>query len=569
MRRLKGDHADNLAPSSLSVAVSELGKREKHLRAAIISLGCAKNLVDSELMVGALLCAGIEITNDQARADAVIINTCAFIKSAKTESIDAVLEAVDFRDSRRRRQALIVVGCFPQRYRENLAALLPEVEAFAGTDEVGKIADLVREAVALRAMRLREESRLSRGAQRTRESGGHGPDRARRRQHREPATEMKRTVLTPLVMINRWPEYIPCADAPRFRLTPHHYAYLKIAEGCDHGCSFCVIPQVRGRQRSRTPEDIVAEARALIADGVRELNLIAQDTTAYGRDIVRRRARGAAAATGAALAGLDADGAPTLAMLLGELQKLPGDFWIRVLYTHPAHWTDELIKTIANCPKVARYVDIPIQHINDLILHRMRRDTRPEHIAGLLQKIRDAIPGVAIRTTVIVGFPGETDQCFEELLEFVKCARFERLGVFTYSHEEGTVAGRMADQVPEKEKRRRMRLLLREQRKIARDIAASFLGRRIRVLIEGNGSNDMFRHAAFSSEHGSIRIPGAISSEIQQHDWLVGRSQIDAPDIDGRVYVRGKWPVGEFANVRVIGHTDYDLLAELETARQS
>lgn len=569
MRRLKGDHADNLAPSLLSIAVRKSGKREKHLRVAIISLGCVKNLVDSELMVGALLCAGIEITNDQARADAVIINTCAFIKSAKTESIDAVLEAVDFRDSRRRKQALIVVGCFPQRYRANLAELLPEVEAFAGTDEVGKIVDLVRKAVALRAVRLKEESRLLKEAQQTRESAGHGPHRQRRRRHRNPAAPVGRTGLTPLVTINRCPEYIPSADSPRFRLTPHHYAYLKIAEGCDHRCSFCVIPRVRGRQRSRTPEDIVAEARVLIADGVRELNLIAQDTTAYGRDILRRRARGLAAGIRTGLGGLGADDAPTLAMLLSELQKLPGDFWIRILYTHPAHWTDELIETIANCSKVARYVDIPIQHINDLILQRMRRDTRPEHIAGLLQKIRAGIPGVAIRTTVIVGFPGETDQCFEELLEFVKCAKFERLGVFTYSHEEGTIAGRMADQVPEKEKRRRMRLLLREQQKIARDVAATFLGRRIRVLIEGKADNAMPRHAAFSPEHGSIRAHDAISSKIQRNDWLVGRSEIDAPDIDGRVYVRGKWPVGAFADVRVIGHTDYDLVAELEAPRQS
>ncbi|MGC8991624.1 MAG: radical SAM protein, partial [Verrucomicrobiia bacterium] len=334
---------DNLAPSSLSIAVSKLGECEKHLRAAIISLGCAKNLVDSELMVGALLCAGIEITNDQARADAVIVNTCAFIKSAKIESIDAVLQAVEFRDSRRRKQALIVVGCFPQRYRENLAVLLPEVEAFAGTDEVGRIADLVREAVALRATRLREQSRLLKGAQRGRESGGHGPDRPRRRREQDLAGAMGSAGLMPVVSINRRPEYIPSADAPRFRLTPHHYAYLKIAEGCDHRCSFCVIPQVRGRQRSRALEDIVAEARALIADGVKELNLIAQDTTAYGRD----RARGLPAGIGLGLAGVDADDAPRLAMLLGELQKLPGDFWIRVLYTHPAHWTDELIESIA------------------------------------------------------------------------------------------------------------------------------------------------------------------------------------------------------------------------------
>ncbi|HOK77742.1 MAG TPA: 30S ribosomal protein S12 methylthiotransferase RimO [Verrucomicrobiota bacterium] len=560
---------DNLAPSSLSIVVSTLGKREKHLRAAIISLGCAKNLVDSELMVGALLCAGIEITNDQARADAVIINTCAFIKSAKTESIDAVLEAVEFRDSQRPKQALIVVGCFPQRYRENLAVLLPEVEAFAGTDEVGNIADLVREAVSLRAMRLREQSRLLTGTQRARESGKHGSDRPSRRRRSHLASGMESAGLMPVVSINRRPKYIPSADTPRFRLTPHHYAYLKIAEGCDHRCSFCVIPQVRGRQRSRTPEDIVAEARALIADGVKELNLIAQDTTAYGRDIVRCRARGSSAGIGSGLAGIGANDAPSLAMLLGELQKLPGDFWIRVLYTHPAHWTDTLIESIANCPKVARYVDIPIQHINDLILQRMRRDTRSEHLAGLLKKIRAGIPGVAIRTTVIVGFPGETEQCFEELLEFVRWARFERLGVFTYSHEEGTVAGRMADQVPEKEKRRRMRLLLREQRRIARDVAASFLGRRIRVLIEGKTSNEMLRHATFSPEHGSSRAHEAISTEIQRHDWLVGRSEIDAPDIDGRVYVRGRWPVGEFANVRVMGHTDYDLVAELETARQS
>jgi ribosomal protein S12 methylthiotransferase len=321
---------------------------------------------------------------------------------------------------------------------------------------------------------------------------------------------------------------------------------------------------MRGSHRSRSPADIIAEARQLIGDGVKELNLISQDSTYYGLDLRPQRMGSIASPEKfqAAAQSLPAD-TPTLCTLLRQLNALPGEFWIRLLYTHPAHWTDELISTIAACPKVARYVDMPLQHIHHNMLERMRRETSQQYIVDLVRKIRAGIPGMALRTTFIVGFPGETDAYFQTLLDFIRETKFERLGVFTYSREEGTRAGQMAEQIPDALKQRRRDLAMAAQREVAREVSASFVGRTLKVLVEKmasasrqNGDN------AFSWEHGLIRDKKTRNSKLETRKLTVARGEADAPDIDGRIYVHGPLPLGEFARVKVTGHTDYDLLAE-------
>ena len=392
----------------------------------------------------------------------------------------------------------------------------------------------------------------------------------------------------PLLEVHKRPTFIPDFATPRFRLTPKHFAYVKIAEGCNHPCSFCIIPRMRGAHRSRTQADIVAEAKALLADGVKELNLISQDSTYYGLDLrpAHSRAISSPERFTAAARSLAADAA-TICTLLRELNSLDGDFWIRLLYTHPAHWTDELIRTIAECPKVARYVDIPLQHIHENMLERMRRETSRRYIVDLLAKIRAGVPGIALRTTFIVGFPGETEACFEDLLEFIRETKFERLGVFTYSQEEGTRAGAMSGQIPDRVKQKRRELAMAEQHQVAVAISESFVGREIKVLVEGKANAKQLQAANVSSwEHGLLRekssagvspAPRALQREHENGNpgvgfadagrrdacpTLIGRGEADAPDIDGRVYIRGKLPIGEFAHVKIIGHTDYDLIAE-------
>jgi ribosomal protein S12 methylthiotransferase len=359
------------------------------------------------------------------------------------------------------------------------------------------------------------------------------------------------------------PRYIPDYATPRFRLTPRHFAYVKIAEGCNHPCSFCIIPRIRGSYRSRPQADIVAEAKALLAGGVRELNLISQDSTYYGIDLRPNRSRAASAPEkfNAAVKSLPAQAA-TICTLLRELNGLPGEFWIRLLYTHPAHWTDELIQTIATCPKAARYVDIPLQHIHGNMLERMRRETSRQYIVDLIHRIRAGVPGIALRTTFIVGFPGETEAYFEDLLEFIREARFERLGVFTYSQEEGTRAGKMAGQIPDRIKRQRRDRAMAAQHDVAMQVAGSFVGRTLTVLVEKEASDRELQRARVSSwEHGLIREADRHAGVLKGR-FLAARGEADAPDIDGRVYVRGELPLGEFARVKVLGHTDYDLIAE-------
>jgi len=321
---------------------------------------------------------------------------------------------------------------------------------------------------------------------------------------------------------------------------------------------------MRGSHRSRGQGDILQEARQLIADGVRELNLISQDSTYYGLDLRSNHSRNIASPEkfNAAARSLPSD-ATTLCTLLRELNGLSGDFWIRLLYTHPAHWTDELIQTIADCPKVARYVDMPLQHIHQNMLERMRRETSETYIRELIARIRAGIPGIALRTTFIVGFPGETEKYFETLIDFIRETKFERLGVFAYSQEEATRAASMAGQIPERTRLKRRELAMAAQHEVARGISQSFVGRTLKVLVEKEASvKELDRARVFSWEHGLIRDAGASEPKLGTRAFQIARGEADAPDIDGRVYLRGRRPVGEFAQVTIVGHTDYDLLAE-------
>jgi len=436
--------------------------RKHPLRVGVISLGCAKNLVDAEIMLGSLLKSGVEITNDAASADAVIVNTCSFIDSAQEESVDAILESNEVREVNNRGQALIVSGCLPQRFRDELPKLLPEVDAFMGIDQVAQVSEIVQRALVNRGAKIesgkrkaesgneksKAQSPRSKVVKRLAESdtqslSAHEVEENLRGTNRfgktktvlkvGPATFNLQPATAPLIDVNLRPNFIPDFDTPRFRLTPKHFAYVKIAEGCNHPCSFCIIPQMRGSHRSRQQADIVREVRQLVADGVKEINLISQDSTYYGLDLRANHSRAISSPEkfSAAAKSLSAD-ATTLCTLLRELNSIEGDFWIRLLYTHPAHWTDELIRTIAECPKVARYVDMPLQHIHANMLERMRRETSQRYIVDLIAKIRAGVPGIALRTTFIVGFPGETEEYFETLIDFIRDTKFERLGVFTY-----------------------------------------------------------------------------------------------------------------------------------------
>jgi ribosomal protein S12 methylthiotransferase len=446
-------------------------------KVGMISLGCAKNLVDAEIMLGSVLEHGMEVTSCADDADVLVINTCAFIDSAKEESIEAILEAHQQRGlSKSPHQKLIVSGCMSQRFARELRDQLPEVNAFVGLDQVQQLGAIVERVLA-------DED-------------------------------------VDLAFAETRPRYIPDYDTPRFRLTPAHSAYVKIAEGCNHPCSFCVIPQMRGKHRSRAPESVLAEIRALVAEGVREINLISQDTTYYGMDLWQAKA--------GPRQPVDSTRGPTLAALLRAIQKIAGEFWVRLLYTHPAHWSAELIETIAECDKVARYIDIPLQHIDESMLSRMRRETSRAHIEDLIHRLRAGIPGVTLRTTFIVGFPGETDTEFETLLDFIRRTRFERLGIFKYSQEQGSRAAKMPDQIPAKIKNARYRRAMSVQQQIAHDVARQKIGSALKLLVD------------------------------QPH---IARSEGDAPDVDTRVVLSKPAPVGEFIWRTINASRGYDLLA--------
>ena len=444
----------------------------------MISLGCAKNLVDAEIMLGSVLERGMQITPDADEADVLVVNTCAFIDSAKEESIEAILEAHQQRGlGKRPNQKLIVSGCMSQRFAAELRASMPEVDAFIGLDQVRELGSIVERVV--------------------REGGERGQN-----------------------LVTTRPTYIPDWDTPRFRLTPAHSVYLKIAEGCNHPCSFCVIPQMRGRHRSRPPASVLAEMRNLVAEGVKEINLISQDTTYYGMDLW--------AAKAGPRQPVDSSRGPTLSALLREIEEIEGDFWVRLLYTHPAHWSDELIETIAQCRKVARYVDMPLQHIDEAMLGRMRRETSRAHIEDLIVRLRAGVPGIALRTTFIVGFPGETEAEFESLLEFIERVRFERLGIFKYSQEEGSRAAKMPDQISAAQKNVRFRRAMTLQQRIAREIAAEKVGYQLKLLVD---------------------------------QPLIARTEADAPEVDTRVILAEAAPVGEFVRRKILGVRGYDLVA--------
>jgi ribosomal protein S12 methylthiotransferase len=446
-------------------------------KVGMISLGCAKNLVDAEIMLGSVIERGMEITSSAADADVLVVNTCAFIDSAKEESIDAILSAHQARGlNKRAGQKLIVSGCMSQRFARELREGMPEVDAFIGLDQVKELGAIVERVMA------NEDADLAFAETR--------------------------------------PSYIPDYDTPRFRLTPAHSAYVKIAEGCNHPCTFCVIPQMRGKHRSRTMASVLTEIRNLVAEGVREFNLISQDTTYYGMDLWTQKA--------GPRQPVDSTRGPTLVALLREIEKIEGDFWVRLLYTHPAHWSDELIETINECQKVARYIDIPLQHIHESMLQRMRRETSRAHIENLIGKLRAGIPGLAIRTTFIVGFPGETEEEFESLLEFIERVRFERLGIFKYSREDGSRAAKMPDQIPAKIKNARYRAAMSIQQKIAHETAREKFGQELKLLID---------------------------------QPLSARTEADAPDVDARVILSTPAPVGEFVTRRISGARGYDLLA--------
>jgi ribosomal protein S12 methylthiotransferase len=556
----------------------EKATEKRPLRVGLISLGCAKNLVDAEIMLGSLMKGGVEITNDAAQADAVIVNTCSFIDSAQEESVDTILESVELRDANQRGQAVIVSGCLPQRFRDELPKLMPEVDAFMGIDQVAQVGNIVSQAVINRMEKAGNGKSRVAGAKRKisarltelekkRDLSGHEKEESIRGTDKFGKTKsivIPGNPAAPIFDVTQRPVFIPDFDTPRFRLTPKHFAYLKIAEGCNHPCSFCIIPRMRGSHRSRTQSDIVAEAKALIADGVKEINLISQDSTYYGLDLRPNHSRAISSPEkfSAATKSLTAD-ATTICTLLRELNALKGDFWIRLLYTHPAHWTDELIQTIAECKKVARYVDMPLQHIHENMLERMRRETSQQYIVDLIKKIRAGIPGIALRTTFIVGFPGETEASFNTLLDFIHETKFERLGVFAYSKEDGTRAGAMAGQLSDKVKQKRRELAMAAQHQVAVQISESFVGREIKVLVEGEADAKQLQNAKVSSwEHGLIRETDRHTGQMRGH-YFVGRGEADAPDIDGRVYIRGQVPVGEFVRVKIVGHTDYDLIAEV------
>lgn len=450
------------------------------LTVGLISLGCPKNLIDSEIMIGHLQKAGMTMTPDAELADVMVVNTCAFIDQAKQEAIDAILDVVRARESGTypENQKLIVAGCLSQRFHKELPALLPEVDAFIGPDQITRLPEIITEV-------------------------------------------MNRTVRNKNFVEGKC-KYVPDWETPRYRLTPSHTAYIKIAEGCNHGCAYCIIPMIRGRHRSRSQEDVVREAEALIRAGVKEINLIAQDITYYGMDKwtdARPNRRSA----------VDSSRGESLASLIRALNAIEGEFWIRLLYTHPAHWSDELTAAIAESPKVARYVDIPLQHISDNMLSAMQRVTDGDYIRNLLRGIRKAVPGIAIRTTFITGFPGETEDDHQELMEFIEEFRFERAGIFTFSREEGTRAYNMPDQIHHRTKARRYNEATMLLTRIASEIGQEQIGRKIRVLVDAPGT---------------------------------ARTEWDAPDIDGTVSVPLTLPVGEFATVTVTDAVAYELTAE-------
>ena len=439
------------------------------MKILFISLGCDKNLVDTEVMLGLLASRGYEMTDDEAQADVIVINTCCFIHDAKEESIQNILEMAEYKKQGKIR-ALIVTGCLAQRYRQEIIDEIPEVDEVLGTTAYDKILDAVDAALA----------------------GEHS------------------------VMLSDL-DALPLPDTKRLVTTGGHFAYLKIAEGCDKHCTYCIIPKIRGNFRSVPMEHLLKEAQELADQGVKEMILVAQETTLYGKDLY---------------------GEKSLHILLKKLCKISGIRWIRILYCYPEEITDELIRVMKEEPKICHYLDLPIQHANDTILGRMGRRTSKQELVDIIGKLRSEIPDICLRTTLITGFPGETKEQHEELMEFVDEMEFDRLGVFTYSPEEDTPAAEMPDQIDEEVKLDRQADLMELQQEIAFDNAQDMVGREVLVMIEG---------------------------KVADENAYVGRTYRDAPNVDGLIFINTDEELlsGDFARVKVTGAIDYDLIGEL------
>ena len=439
------------------------------MKILFISLGCDKNLADSEEMLGLLTAGGHEITDDETQADAIVINTCCFIKDAKEESVETILEMAEYKKTGSC-HALIVTGCMAQRYQKEIIQEVPEVDAVLGTTSYGDIVKALEEAVA----------------------GNH--------------FEEFRDI-----------DYLPDTGSKRVLTTGGHFGYLKIAEGCDKHCTYCIIPKLRGRFRSVPMERLVAQAEDMAEQGVKELILVAQETTVYGKDLYGKK---------------------SLHILLKKLCEIRGIRWIRVLYCYPEEIYDELIETIRDEKKICHYLDIPIQHASDRILKRMGRRTSKQELIDIVGKLRKEIPDIVLRTTLITGFPGETEEDHEELKEFVDEMEFDRLGVFTYSPEENTPAAEMADQVPEEVKEERRDELMELQQEISYDRGQDRIGQELLVMIEG---------------------------KVADESAYIGRTYGDAPKVDGYIFVQtGELLMtGDFAKVRVTGALEYDLIGVL------
>ena len=443
--------------------------KDNTLKVGIISLGCAKNLVDTEVMLGIIKKRGWTITPNPADADILIVNTCAFITSAKEESITTILNLSEYKTEGNCR-ALIVAGCLGQRYGKELLDEMPEIDAIVGTKSWDKIIEAIDETL----------------------NGNR------------------------VILIGEKP-VIYSAKTPRILTTPNYTAYVKIAEGCDHRCAFCAIPLIRGKQISRTIEDIKAEVEKLAKSGVKEINLVAQDSTNYGRDLY---------------------GKPNLVGLLRELVKVEKIHWIRILYSYPQSFTDELIELIASEPKICNYVDLPLQHAADSVLKRMHRPDKREQIETLLNKLRKKIPGVSIRSTFIVGYPGETDEEFETLKKFLQEQRLDKVGIFVYSPEEDTPACNLPNQIPEDVAQERYHELMSIQSLISQQVNESLRDKEFEVLIEGR------------------------DSEVEE--VVEGRSYREAPEVDGQIYIENdyKSKAGDIVRVKILDGFVYDLAAE-------
>ena len=527
---------------------------------AFVSLGCPKNLVDSERMLGLLAEDGLAITPDAAEADAIVINTCGFLEASKTEALEEVRRAVEMK-RRGRCKRVVVAGCLVQRHKTRLLSEVPEIDRLVGVFDREHIVQAVRGVANPRQEHghyLGKYHDLSRELRGTgfRVQGSGGGKVAGSSLNPEPRTLNPRTELTrgsgfrvqgseggkvADSFLNPEPRTLNPRSEPRtlnphlnphfeddrarLRLTPRHYAYLRISEGCNQGCAFCTIPSIRGPMRSKPIEQILAEARELSADGAVELNLIGQDTTSYGRDI------GYAAGLSGLLRTLD--------------KQLKDVHWLRLMYAYPSCFTDEMIVAIADCHRVVKYVDMPLQHINDEVLNRMRRRTTRQQIESLLEKLRKIVPGIAIRTTFIAGAPDETDDQHAELVKFVREFGFDMMGVFPYSPEPGTPMGRMQQQVPDHVKRQRLEELMLTQQRVAFAKAKARVGTTTEVLVDRTMPRD-------------------------KQCVYVARSQNQAPEIDSVTYVQGRdLHAGQFTTVEIVDRDGYDLIAQVPLSKRS